>query len=73
MLELAGIAHPLTEEKKIIEFELGLREEKVIDYSITSKNIWDVLPENQRTFKSYYNTFLSFMSKHYTLVQSNPT
>ena len=30
MLELAGVAHALTEEQKIIKFEAGLREEKAI-------------------------------------------
>ena len=72
MLELAGIAHLLTEEQKIIKFESGLKVDKAISYSITSKSTWDALPENQRTFDSYYNTFSSFMNMHKTLVHSNP-
>ena len=72
LLELAGTAHLLTEEQKIIKFESGLKEDKAISYSITSKSNWDSLPENQRTFDSYYNTFSSFMNKHNTLVQNNP-
>ena len=69
MLELASIAHLLTEEQKIIKFESGLKEDKAINYRIS---IWDALPENQRIFDSYYNKFSSFMNKHNTLVQSNP-
>ena len=72
MLELAGIAHLLTEEQKIIKFESGLKEDKAINYSITSKSIWDSLPENEKTFDAYYNTFSSFMNKHNTLVQAYP-
>ena len=72
LLELAGIAHLLTEEQKIIQFESGLKEDKAISYSITSKSIWVALPKNQRTFDSYYYTFSSFMNKHNTLVQNNP-
>ena len=45
MLELAGSAHLLTEEEKIIKFESGLKEDKAINYSIDSKSIWDSLPE----------------------------
>ena len=71
MLEMAGTAHLLTEEQKIIKFEAGLKEEKAISYSITSKSIWDSLSENDQTFDSYYNTFSSFMNKHNTLVQGN--
>ena len=71
MLELAGTAHLLTEEQKIIKFEAGLKEEKAISYSVTSKSIWDSLPENNQTFDSYYNTFSSFMNKHNTLIQGN--
>ena len=71
MLDMAGTAHLLTEEQKIIKFEAGLKEEKAISYSITSKSIWDSLPENNQTFDSYYNTFSSFMNKHNTLVQGN--
>ena len=71
MLEMAGTAHLLTEEQKIIKFEAGLKEEKAISYSITSKSIWDSLPENNQTFDSYYNTFSSFMNKHNTLLQGN--
>ena len=69
MLEMAGTAHLLTEEQKIIKFEAGLKEEKAINYSITSKSIWDSLSENEQTFDSYYNTFSSFMNKHNALVQ----
>ena len=72
MLELAGIAHPLTEEQKIIKFKSRLKEDKAINYSITSKSIWRALLESQRTFDSYYNTFSSFMNKLHTLAQSNP-
>ena len=57
MLELAGSAHLLTEEEKIIKFESGLKEDKAINYSIDSKSIWDSLPENQQTFDLYYNLF----------------
>ena len=71
MLELAGIAHLLTEEQKIIKFEAGLKEDKAINYSINAKSIWDSLPDNNKTFDSYYNTFSSFMNKHNTLVQGN--
>ena len=72
-LESAGIAYLMIEqEQKIIKFELGLKEDKAINDSITSKIIWDALPENQKTFDSYYNKFSSFMNKHNTLVQSNP-
>ena len=71
MLELAGTAHLLTEEQKIIKFKVGLKEEKAISYSINSKSIWDTLPENSQTFDSYYNTFSLFMNKHNTLVQIN--
>ena len=71
LLELAGTAHLLTEEQKIIKFEAGLKEEKAISYSINSKSIWDSFPENDQTFDSYYNTFSSFMNKHNTLVQGN--
>ena len=39
MLELAGVAHLLTEEQKIIKFEAGLKEDKAINYSINSKSI----------------------------------
>ena len=39
ILELAGIAHLLTEEKKIIKFESSLKEDKAINNSITSKSI----------------------------------
>ena len=72
MLELAGTAHLSTEEQKIIKFESDLKEDKVIRYSITSKSTRDSLPENQRTFDSYYNKFSFFMNKHNTLVQNNP-
>ena len=71
MLELAGVAHLLTEEQKIITFEAGLKEDKAIKYSINSKSIWDSIPENQQIFDSYYNNFSSFMNKHNTLVQGN--
>ena len=71
MLELAGKAHLLNEEQKIIKFEAGLKGDKAINYSINSKSIWDLLPENQQTFDSYYNTFSSFINKHNTLVQDN--
>ena len=71
MLELAGSAHLLSEEQKIIKFVAGLKEDKAINYSINSKSIWDSLPENQETFDSDYNTFSSFMNKHNTLVQGN--
>ena len=71
MLELAVTAHLLTEEQKIIKLEAGLKEEKAISYSISSKSIWDSPPENNRSFDSYYNTFFSFMNKHNTLVQGN--
>ena len=71
MLELAGTAHLLTEEQKIIKFEAGLKEDKAISYSINSKSIWDSLPGNNQTFDSEYNTFSSFMNKHNTLVQGN--
>ena len=71
ILELAGTAHLLTEEQKKIKFEAGLQEEKAINYSISSKSIWDSLPENNQTFNSYYNTFSSFMNKRNTLVQGN--
>ena len=47
LLGLAGAAHPLTEEQKIIKFEAGLKEDKAINYSINSKIIWDTFPENQ--------------------------
>ena len=72
MLELVGIAHLLAEEQKIVKFESGLKEDKAISYSITSKSIWDALPKNQRNFDLYYNIFSSIMNKHNTLVQSNP-
>ena len=72
ILELAGIAHLLTEEQKIIKFESGLKEDKAISYSITSKSILDALPVNQRFFDSYNNTFSSFMNKHNILVQNYP-
>ena len=72
ILELAGIAHLLTEEQKIIKFESGLKEDKAISYSITSKSILDALPMNQRFFDSYNNTFSSFMNKHNILVQNYP-
>ena len=72
LLELAGIAHLLTEEQKIIQFESGLKEDKAISYSITSKSILDALPVNQRFFDSYNNTFSSFMNKHNILVQNYP-
>ena len=71
MLELAGTAHSLTEEQKIIKFEAGLKEEKAIIYSINSKSTWDSLPGNDQTFDSYYNTFSSLMNKHNILVQGN--
>ena len=70
MLELAGVAHLLTKEQKIIKFEARLKEDKAINYSISSKSIWDLLNENQQTFDSYYN-ISSFMNKHNTLVQGN--
>ena len=71
MLELAGVAHLLTEEQKIIKFEAGIKEDKAINYSINSKSIRDSLPENSQTFDSYYNTFSSFMNEHNNLVQGN--
>ena len=71
MLELAGTAHLLTEEQKIIKFEAGHKEDKAINYSINSNSILDSLPENQQTFDSYYKTFSSFMNKHNTLMQGN--
>ena len=71
MLELAGAAHLLTEEQKIIKFEAGLKEDKPINYSINSKSIWDSLTENLQTFDSYYNTFSLFMNNHNTLAQGN--
>ena len=52
MLELAWIAHLLREEQKIIKFEAGLKEDKAISYSISSKSIWDSLSENKQTFDS---------------------
>ena len=39
MLELTGVAHILMEEQKIIKFEAGLKEDKAINYSISSKSI----------------------------------
>ena len=39
MLELAGVTHLLTEEQKIIKFEAGRKEDKAINYSISSKSI----------------------------------
>ena len=68
MLELAGAAYLSTDEQKIIKFEAGPKEEKAISYIISSKIIWDSLPENNQTFDSYYNTFSSFMNKHNTIV-----
>ena len=50
MLELAGVAHLLTEEQKIIKFEVRLKEDKAINYT---KSIWHSLPENQQIFDFY--------------------
>ena len=71
VLELAGVAHLLTDEQKIIKVEAGLKDDKAINYSINSKSIWDLLPENQQTFDSYYNIFSSLMNKHNILMQGN--
>ena len=71
LLELAGTAHLLSEEQKIIKFEAGLKEDRAINYSINSKSIWYRLLENQQTFDSYSNTFPSFMNKHNFLEYGN--
>ena len=46
LLELAGTAHLLIKEQKIVKFKAGLKEEKAINYSINSKSIWNSLPKN---------------------------
>ena len=62
LLELAGVAHLLTEEQKIIKFEAGLKADKALNYFINSKSVLDSLPENQQTFDSYYNSKSIFES-----------
>ena len=71
LLEQAGVAHNLTEEQKVIKFEVGLQEEKSISYSINAKPGWDRLPFLDKTFDAYYNAFLSSMNKHNILASSS--
>ena len=56
-LNQAGPAHALTEKQKITKFEGGLRDDKTISWSITTKIQWNQLPSAEQTFDSFYNEF----------------
>ena len=71
LLEQAGVAQTLTEDKKVIKFEVGLQEERAISYSINDKSGWYRLPILDKTFDAYYNSFFSSMNKHNTLASSS--
>ena len=65
--EEAGPSHALNSQQKVTTFKNGLKDQVSIQWYITAKEKWNRLPDEDKTFDSFYNEFSKYMNKFRTL------